>query len=58
MIPEEQYALAEAWASIDGKLESFHDPDDGKGHFEGYITEAGEMMARLEKRGFAIKAIR
>lgn len=52
-------ALAEAWASIDGKLERFRDDKAGKldeldGTFEGYMTEAKEMIERLERRGFTI----
>lgn len=58
-------ALAEAWASIDGKLEAFtHERTtdmplghpDCTGHYAGYIAEAEEMMARLAKRGFKIVA--
>lgn len=53
-------ALAESWASIDGKMEAFR---DGKGlptrqqpggHYSGYMAEAQEMIARLRKRGFTL----
>lgn len=54
------YALAESWASIDGKLEKFHAcRDDAKldetaGYYIGYMTEAEEMIKRLERRGFTV----
>lgn len=53
-------ALAEAWASIDGKLERFRackaDPelDNTEGRYQGYMCEAEEMIRRLEKRGFTV----
>jgi hypothetical protein len=56
-------ALAEAWASIDGKLDHFRRERDEKipltdptcaGHYEGYLSEAGEMILRLEARGFTV----
>ena len=52
-----RHALAEAWASIDGKLEDFlaaspkFDPD---GHHAGYLIEADEMIERLRRRGFDV----
>ena len=47
-------AIARAWASIDGKLEAFererngmdYDDPDYTGHYEGYLAEADELMAR------------
>lgn len=58
------YALAASWASIDGKLEKFAEGKDAKsleeafgkfgGYMEGYLEEAGEMLARLERRGFTL----
>lgn len=47
-------AVARAWASIDGKLDAFEreregmDYDDPKytGHYEGYLAEAKELLAR------------
>jgi len=60
-------ALAEAWASIDGKLASFQrersqpdmawDHPEFKGHYVGYISEAEEMIRRLEARGFTVTAL-
>ena len=57
-------ALAEAWASIDGKLEMFRGGKAAKtfeeetttfgGHYSGYMEEAKEMITRIEKRGFTI----
>jgi len=61
-------ALAEAWASIDGKLveyererglsvsESFDLPGF-TGTFEGYLAEAEEMIRRLRSRGFDVTPI-
>jgi hypothetical protein len=59
-------ALAEAWASIDGKLDLFrheydaapdcgdHDNPDDTRTFDGYVIEAQELLARLRMRGFTI----
>lgn len=51
-------ALAESWASIDGKLDKFRDdkaePDPTSGYYEGYISDAEEMIRRLEKRGWTL----
>ena len=44
------HALAEAWASIDGRLERYFTDRDGKtdyGHWEGYNHEAETMNERL-----------
>lgn len=54
-------AVAEAWASIDGKLEEYRE-DEGlspsnpfnRGHYLGYQAEAKEMIERIEKRGFKV----
>ena len=57
-------ALAEAWASIDGKLDRFISNRDNRalditdGSYQGYMYEAGEMISRLKKRGFTIAAIK
>lgn len=60
---EAQYALAEVWASIDGKLEKFKQGEGERkqggispsgGYYDGYMCEAAEMIARLEKRGFTV----
>lgn len=56
-------ALADAWASIDGKHEEFWackaDParETLEGYYGGYTEEAAEMITRLERRGFTIRAI-
>ena len=61
-------ALAESWASIDGKLDAYNRErgvrvNDGlrnlgfTGAYEGYQAEAEEMMRRLAKRGFKIVPI-
>lgn len=47
--------IARAWASIDGKLELFdkcktdQDLDEIEGCYEGYITEAIELLERAHK---------
>lgn len=56
-------AVAEAWASIDGKLDDYRRERDENvgltdegctGHFEGYQAEADELIRRIEDRGFMI----
>ena len=50
-------ALAEAWASLDGKLEEFHAGRAGKdteGHYLGYLSDAAELAKRLKRRGYVI----
>lgn len=53
-------ALAESWASIDGKLERFRAckadaaVEQVEQCYGGYISEAEEMIRRLERRGFAL----
>lgn len=63
-------AVAEAWASIDGKLEKFIaernvvEGDFAKstvimdGHYAGYMAEASEMIDRLNARGYDVTKIR
>lgn len=54
------HALADAWASIDGKLEEFRAGRTAKsitdfgGHFDGYIADAEELIERLRNRGYDI----
>lgn len=54
-------ALAESWASIDGKVEDFKDCkiskplEDELGHYGGYMADAEEMIKRLERRGYYLK---
>lgn len=53
-------ALAESWASIDGKLDAYRagrNGDDFDGRFDGYNIEAAEMIERLKRRGFAVVRI-
>ena len=58
-------AVAEAWASIDGKLKSYEADRDqlggafdeyGRptGYFDGYQCDAGELLRRVEQRGFVL----
>lgn len=51
-------AVAEAWASIDGKLELYEAERDADeittGHFVGYQAEAAELIKRIEQRGFVL----
>jgi hypothetical protein len=57
--PEVVEAFAAAWASIDGKLAAFEREADGSipydhpqhtGHYEGYMSEAAELLNRAGKR--------
>lgn len=49
-----QYRIARAWASIDGKAEFFdaeakgmhYDDPEYRGHYEGYMAEARELLKR------------
>jgi phosphoserine phosphatase len=53
-------ALAEAWASIDGKAEQFKsckadsEAEDLMGFYEGYLADAQEMIKRLQDRGYKV----
>ena len=54
-------ALADSWASIDGKVDAFRTgkgaatlEDEPGGHYSGYMAEAEEMLKRLLKRGFIV----
>ena len=58
-------AVAEAWASIDGKLEQFRaekamQPDDPmrvrSGCYEGYMIEAEELLKRVRARGYVLES--
>ena len=57
-------ALADAWASIDGKIDHYRFSRDNPGHpeaiaggyYQGYQIEAEEMIVRLRKRGFDVVA--
>jgi hypothetical protein len=58
-------AVAQAWASIDGKLDAFRfERDNPKspqaeidGHYQGYMAEAREMIRRLEDRGYTVRTL-
>lgn len=58
-------AVAEAWASIDGKLEKFrwerdnpHAPETRiGGYYNGYMHEAEELLKRVEARGYQLVGI-
>lgn len=56
----EVVAIAETWASIDGKLTEFkrcqtdQEAEAELGYYEGYISEAEEAVKRLAHRGFVI----
>ena len=50
-------ALAEAWASLDGKLDEFlagRGGEDTEGDYHGYLGDAAELAKRLEHRGYLI----
>jgi hypothetical protein len=50
-------AVAEAWASIDGKLEAYLAESPGSfdpGHRDGYNIEAAELIQRIERRGYIL----
>ncbi len=63
--PENVKALAEVWASIDGKLDKFRLGKRAEelelgalgGAYSGYIAEAEELIKRLRKRGFDVVSI-
>jgi hypothetical protein len=47
-------ALAEAWASLDGKLDEFLAGRGGEGDYHRYLSDAAELAKRLEHRGYLI----
>lgn len=53
-------AVADAWASIDGKKEEFRAGrgmeifEQPGGRYDGYMFEAGEMIGRLRRRGYGL----
>lgn len=55
-------ALAEAWASIDGKLRQFRygkryptsERARREGYYDGYLFDADELVKRTAKRGFIL----
>ncbi len=57
-------AIAEAWASIDGRLDHFHlcrmnaEAERLLGHYEGYMAEAKELIERVAARGFTLRKIK
>jgi uncharacterized protein (DUF433 family) len=63
--PDRIEALADAWASIDGKVEKFRAGkgasslmEEPGGHYSGYMCEAEEMIRRLNARGFDVTPLR
>jgi hypothetical protein len=44
------FSVAQAWASIDGKSAQFCMARDPQGTFEGYMTEAAELLDRTCNR--------
>lgn len=55
--PEVVEAFAEAWASIDGKLDRFRAEkgidlmaEGNTGTYEGFMTEANELLQRANQR--------
>lgn len=56
-------AIAEAWASIDGKLTPFRhgrlskDIEAYGGHYAGYMADAEELLRRVQARGFALTRV-
>lgn len=57
-------ALADAWASMDGKLDEFRAGkgmnvrEQPGGHYSGYITDAESLIKRLEARGFTVACLK
>lgn len=59
-----KYALAESCAVIDGKFDKFKEEhfnscfatseSDKFGHFDGYMSEAKELIKNLETRGYVL----
>lgn len=54
-------AVADAWASIDGKVDEYRAGrsvssivDEPGGHFGGYQADAKELIERITKRGFVL----
>lgn len=53
-------ALADAWASADGKCARFReckenpDLEATDGYYGGYMADAEDLMTRLQNRGFVI----
>lgn len=51
-------AVADAWASIDGKLPEFRRdraaPDSASGVYDGYMSEASELIDRIGTRGWLL----
>jgi phosphoserine phosphatase len=56
-------AVAEAWASMDGKLEEFQKGKTADsiesfgGHYAGYMSDADELVDRIKERGFILVPI-
>lgn len=54
-------AVAEAWASIDGRLDLFQcckadaELEEVEGRYGGYMADAVALISRIEARGFVIR---
>lgn len=54
-------ALADVWASIDGRADRFwackadRNAEQTEGYYAGYTAEAAEMIKRLRTRGFVVR---
>lgn len=61
---DEVDAVAEAWASIDGKLDLYNKciedamKEEELGYWGGYLADAAEMVRRLKSRGFKIVPVK
>jgi hypothetical protein len=56
-------AVAEAWASVNGRAEIFAECradaalDEERGYYSGYVAEARELIRAIEARGYTVTAI-
>jgi hypothetical protein len=56
-------AVAEAWASCDGRLEAFRACSENpareasEGRCAGYLVDAEALIARLYERGFVVMPV-
>lgn len=55
-----EHSLAEAWASMDGRMGLFHlcrvdrVSEDRMGRYEGYLADAGSMIERARARSLIV----
>ena len=56
-------AVADAWASVDGKLDAFRAgrglpiAAQPGGHYVGYLCDADALIERIERRGYRLVLI-